>query len=63
MADDKRNQTGRGRRHINAAEAQEVRDWAKLLGVTEAQLIAALKAVGNDVALVEVYLKDHPAGD
>lgn len=38
-------------------KAHEVRYWTKELGVTEAQLRAAVREVGTSVAKVRAYLK------
>jgi hypothetical protein len=53
MADDK-TKTGRpDRDRINTSESYEVRDWAKRFGVSEGELLAAVRKVGpvaTDVA-------------
>ena len=53
MADDKTN-TGRpDRDRINTSESYEVRDWAKRFGVSEGELLTAVRKVGpvaKDVA-------------
>lgn len=41
---------------ININEPYEVNYWCALLGVTKAQLIAAVKAVGTSVDAVRRYL-------
>lgn len=47
------------RRRINTTDESEIQDWAKLLGVTTKQLKAAMKAAGNEVAMIEAYLQDN----
>ena len=44
---------------IALSEPYEVRDWCKSLGCTEAQLRAAVSAVGNSAAKVRAYLGDR----
>ncbi|NQZ19254.1 MAG: DUF3606 domain-containing protein [Bdellovibrionales bacterium] len=41
---------------INVNQSWEVSYWTKVLGVTEEQLKAAVKAVGTSVVLVRAYL-------
>ncbi|WP_368639454.1 DUF3606 domain-containing protein [Castellaniella ginsengisoli] len=43
-------------KQINLNEPWEVRGWCKTLGVTEAKLKEAVKAVGTQVAAVKKYL-------
>ena len=43
---------------ISLEQDYEVRDWTKSLGVTEAELTAAVKAVGNSAEKVREYLKN-----
>jgi hypothetical protein len=56
MSDDKSNRGPRDRSRINMEQDYEVRDWTKSLGVTEAELSAAVKAVGNSADKVREYL-------
>nr|WP_257386362.1 DUF3606 domain-containing protein [Tahibacter caeni] len=42
---------------INLNQAHEVRYWTKELGVTEAQLRAAVREVGHSTSKVRAYLK------
>lgn len=56
MSDDKSNRGPRDRSRINLEQDYEVRDWTKSLGVTEAELSAAVKAVGNSAEKVREYL-------
>jgi uncharacterized protein DUF3606 len=56
MSDDKSNRGARDRSRINMEQDYEVRDWTKSLGVTEAELSAAVKAVGNSAEKVREYL-------
>jgi len=44
---------------IALSEPYEVRDWCKSLGCTEAQLRAAVSAVGNSAAKVRAYVGDR----
>jgi hypothetical protein len=59
MADDKNKPGGQDRTRINTSEDYEVRDWSVKFGVTQAQLLAAVKAVGNQADDVEAYLKKN----
>lgn len=42
---------------ISLGEAWEVKYWCEALGVTEARLREAVRAVGHSVAKVRAYLK------
>lgn len=53
---DNTSKTGLDRKLIALNEDYEVRDWTKSLGCTEAQLRAAVKAVGNSADKVREYL-------
>jgi len=57
MADDLKNRGPADRSKISLTEEWEVRYWTKELGVTEAQLRAAVNAVGHGVAAVRAHLK------
>ncbi|MES2632960.1 MAG: DUF3606 domain-containing protein [Pseudomonadota bacterium] len=57
MSDDKTKTSQADRIRINVNEAYELRDWSKKFGVTEEQLIAAVKKVGPMAADVERELK------
>ena len=57
MSDDKTKSGGQDRTRISLSEDYEVRDWSKKFGVSEDELKAAVKAVGNDAAAVEAHLK------
>jgi hypothetical protein len=48
---------GQDRKLISLSEDYEVRDWAKRFGATPEELKKAVKAVGNEAAKVEAYLK------
>ncbi len=48
--------TSMDRKLIALSEPYEVRDWCKSLGCSEAELKAAVKAVGNSAAKVKAYL-------
>lgn len=56
MSDNKA-KTGQDRKEISLEEDYEVRDWMKSLGCTEAELRAAVKAVGHSAEKVREYLK------
>jgi hypothetical protein len=58
MPDDKTRTGGQDRSRISLGEDYELRDWSKKFGVTPEELKAAVKAVGNEAAAVEAYLKD-----
>ncbi|RZL89670.1 MAG: DUF3606 domain-containing protein [Variovorax sp.] len=56
MADDKTKVGGEDRKRINLHDDDEVREWAKSLGVTEDELCRAVVLVGNKAAAVQDYL-------
>ena len=56
MSDDKSKRGAGDRSRINLEQDYEVRDWTKSLGVSEAELTAAVKAVGNSAEKVKEYL-------
>jgi len=56
MPDDKHITEPRDRKEINIHEDYERKAWAKKLGVTEAELIAAVKAVGPMAHNVAAHL-------
>jgi hypothetical protein len=58
MADDPK-KTALDRKLIALNEPYEVLSWTKSLGCTEAQLRAAVAAVGNSAEAVRVYLKKN----
>jgi len=43
--------------HINVSEPWAVAHWARLLGITKQQLLAAVHQVGPSVTGVKQYLK------
>ncbi len=55
MSDDPK-KTVQDRKLISLSEDYEVRDWTKSLGCTEAELRAAVKAVGNSAEAVRKHL-------
>jgi len=57
MSDDRNNVGRPDRDRINVNEDHELRYWTKALGVDEAQLRAAVKAVGPTAAAVREHLK------
>jgi len=57
MADDA-SKTGLDRKLISLEEPHEVRSWTESLGVTEAQLREAVKAVGHSAEAVRQHLAD-----
>ena len=57
MPDDKSKPGGQDRKRINVNEDYELRDWAKKFGVSQAELKAAVKAVGDNASAVEKHLK------
>lgn len=57
MSDDKTKSGGQDRTRISLTEDYEVRDWSKKFGVSEEELKAAVKTVGNDAVAVEAHLK------
>ncbi len=57
MSDDKSKAGGQDRKLINLGQDYEIRDWSNKFGVTPDTLRAAIKAVGNNAAVVEEYLK------
>jgi Protein of unknown function (DUF3606) len=57
MADDKTKPGSPDRTLITLTEEYEVRDWCKHLGCTDAELPAAVKAVGNSADSVREYMR------
>ena len=57
MSDDLNNRGPADRSKISLTESWEVRYWTKEFGVTEAQLRAAVAAVGHGAAAVRAHLK------
>ena len=56
MSDDLSNRGPQDRSRINVSETQELQYWTKELGVSEAQLRAAVAAAGTSVEAVRQYL-------
>ncbi|HJS02077.1 DUF3606 domain-containing protein [Variovorax sp. WS11] len=56
MPDDLSNRGPQDRSRINVSETHELRYWTKELGVSEAQLRAAVAAAGTSVEAVRQYL-------
>jgi hypothetical protein len=59
MADNKDKRTGRDRARVAGNEDYELRYIAERMGVTENEVKAAIKAVGNDRKKVEEYLQQR----
>ncbi len=57
MSDDKHNRGPQDRARINVHERYEVAYWTKELGVTEEQLVDAVKAVGVMADKVRAHLQ------
>lgn len=57
MIDDRSNRGPADRSRINIREPWEVRYWTRELGVSEAALVAAVKAVGVSADAVRDYLR------
>ncbi len=57
MADDKTKTGSPDSDLINTSENYEVEYWSKKFGVSPEELKGAVKAVGNSVAAVKMYLK------
>jgi hypothetical protein len=56
MADDLSSRGPQDRSRVNVNETHELRYWTKELGVTEAQLRAAVAAAGTSAQAVRSYL-------
>jgi hypothetical protein len=56
MADDLTRREPEDKRFISLSEPWEVAYWTKTLGVTEAELKAAVDAVGSGTAKVKAHL-------
>jgi len=56
MADDKTKSGGQDRKLISLSDDYEVRDWAAKFGVTQEELSAAVRQVGNNASDVEAHL-------
>jgi hypothetical protein len=59
MSDDLTNRGGQDRTRIDVSQNYELRDWAHKLGVSKEELRAAVKAVGDQAATVEKYLRGN----
>jgi hypothetical protein len=57
MSDDKQKSGGNDRTRISLTDVYEVRDWAKKFGVSEEELTAAVKKVGNNASDVQAHLQ------
>lgn len=57
MADDKTKTGGQDRERIDVNEDYELRSWAKKFDTTPEQIKAAVQAVGDRAADVEMHLK------
>lgn len=57
MSDDKRNTGAPDRNLVNMSEDYEVEYWTRELGVSKAELQAAVRAVGNSATKVREYLR------
>jgi hypothetical protein len=57
MADNTTKTGGSDRERINIHQDHEVAYWTKALGVTKAELEAAVKAVGSSAAAVREHLR------
>ena len=57
MSDDTQARGPHDRGRININQEHEMRDWTKALGVTEAQILRAVGAVGVSVDKVRDYLR------
>jgi hypothetical protein len=63
MSDNLSKRGGQDRTRINVSQSYELRDWAHKLGVSKEDLKAAVKAVGDQAADVERYLKGKKHAD
>jgi hypothetical protein len=61
MPDDRSKRGGQDRKRINVNEHYELRDWSKKFGVSQDELKAAVKAVGDNASAVEKHLKGKRA--
>ena len=59
MSDDPRKRGPADRARINVHEVHEVKYWTQELGVSKAQLEAAVKAVGVSVSAVREHLSGN----
>ena len=56
MSDDLKNRGPQDRARINLGEEHEVRYWTQALGISKAQLAAAVQAVGSSADRVRAHL-------
>jgi len=56
MTDDLKNRGAQDRARVNVNEAHEVQYWTRELGVSEAQLKAAVQAVGVSAEAIRQHL-------
>ena len=57
MPDHKSKPGGQDRTRIDVSEPYELRDWSEKFGVSQEQLRAAVRAVGDQASAVAKYLK------
>ena len=57
MSDDPKKKGAQDRSRISTSEGYEVRYWSKKFGVSQDELKAAVKKVGNSAAAVEKELR------
>lgn len=50
-------QRGAAEERIDIERENEVREWSRSLGCSDAELLAAVEAVGNSVSNVREYLR------
>lgn len=60
MTDDLKNRGAQDRARVNVNEAHEVQYWTRELGVSEAQLKAAVQAVGVSAEAIRQHLAKKP---
>jgi hypothetical protein len=56
MSDDKQKSGGQDRERINVNQDYELRDWSQKFGVTQDEIKAAVRAVGDQADKVKDYL-------
>jgi Protein of unknown function (DUF3606) len=56
MSDDVKRSGSPDSKRINVHQEHELRDWAENLGVTQDQVVEAVRAVGDSAAAVKSYL-------
>lgn len=59
MRDTKQNTTSLDNDRINMYEKYELNQWSQILGVTQQDLVTAIRKAGTDAKAVKEFLRTH----